>query len=194
MVMTPRRPIERTIAGLWTPISVAACGIEGKRCAETLCFDYRRMHGLPIKVVRIFDVYGPRMQMDDGRLVSTFIAKALTGQAIELVGDGRKTGSFCYVDDLVDGLLRMMATPPDVTGPINLGQESVTSLRHLAKCIIALAKSRSDIVCRSTADAPISRCPDIAQARAVLGWRPTISLDEGLRRACAFFEASLQPS
>lgn len=162
------------------PISVAACGIEGKRCAETLCFDYRCMHDLPIKVVRIFDVYGPRMQVADGRLISTFIAKALAGRPIELVGDGHQTGSFCYVDDLVDGLLRMMATPPDVTGPINLGQVSVTSMRHLAKRIIAQAGSRSEIVCRSTGDAPISRCPDIAQARSVLGWRPTTSLGDPL--------------
>ena len=164
------------------PIGPRSCYDEGKRCAETLCFDYLRQHRLRIKVVRIFNTYGPRMHPNDGRVVSNFIVQALKGEPITLYGDGSQTRSFCYVDDLIEGFLRMMATPDDVTGPINLGNPGEFTIRELAEKIIAITGSRSELVHRPLPENdPMQRQPDIARARAMLGWEPTVALEQGLR-------------
>ena len=175
------------------PIGPRACYDEGKRCAETLFFTHRLQHGLPIKVVRIFNTYGPHMQPDDGRVVSSFIVKALTGQPIELFGDGLQTRSFCFVDDLVEGLVRMMRTPETVTGPINLGNPREVSMIALAELIRDLTGSRSAFVHRPLpVDDPRQRCPDISQAMQVLDWRPRTELREGLVKTIAHFERVLE--
>jgi UDP-glucuronate decarboxylase len=174
------------------PIGPRSCYDEGKRCAETLFFDYGRQHRLPVKVVRIFNTYGPRMHPDDGRVVSNFIVQALQGRDITVYGDGSQTRAFCYVDDLIDGVVRMMSTPPDVTGPINIGNPVEFSILDLARQIVELTGSRSKIAHMPLPkDDPHQRQPDIARARAVLGWEPTTPLRQGLSRTIEYFERLL---
>ncbi len=170
-----------------------ACYDEGKRCAETLFFDYYRQHRVAIKVARIFNTYGPRMHPNDGRVVSNFIVQALRGQDITLYGNGAQTRAFCYVDDLIGGLLRLMATPPDVIGPINIGNPQEITVRELAERIIALTGSRSRLVHRPLPqDDPMQRCPDISRAEAVLDWRPLVGLEHGLGQTIRYFETLLR--
>ena len=174
------------------PLGPRACYDEGKRCAETLFFDYHRQHKVPIKVARIFNTYGPRMHPNDGRVVSNFIIQALNNQDITLYGDGSQTRAFCYVEDLVDGLVRLMATDRDFTGPINIGNPHEIPVRELAERIVRLTNSRSKIVRRPLPqDDPMQRCPDITLAKRVLGWEPRVPLDEGLRRTIAYFDTLL---
>ena len=174
------------------PIGPRSCYDEGKRCAETLCFDYHRQHNLRIKVVRIFNTYGPRMHPNDGRVVSNFIVQALKGEPITLYGDGSQTRSFCYVDDLIEGFLRMMASPDDVTGPINLGNPGEFTIRQLAEKVLAITGSRSRIEVRPLPENdPMQRRPDITRAKALLDWQPTVALDEGLVKTIAYFDALL---
>ena len=169
-----------------------ACYDEGKRCAETLFFDYHRQHRTRIKVARIFNTYGPRMHPNDGRVVSNFIVQALRGEDITLYGEGSQTRAFCYVDDLIEGFIRLMESPDEVTGPINLGNPHEIPVRELATRIIALTGSASRLVHRPLpADDPTQRCPDITRAREVLGWQPQITLEDGLRRTIAYFETLL---
>jgi len=178
--------------GRVNPIGVRSCYDEGKRCAETLFFDYRRQHRLSIKVARIFNTYGPRMHVNDGRVVSNFIVQALQNEPITLYGDGSQTRSFCYVDDLVDGLERLMATPDEVTGPINLGNASEITVRQLADRVIALTGSRSVFEHRRLPeDDPRQRQPDLSRAKSTLDWAPSTSLDEGLKKTIAYFDALL---
>jgi UDP-glucuronate decarboxylase len=170
------------------PIGIRSCYDEGKRCAETLFFDYRRQHRLPIKVARIFNTYGPRMLPNDGRVVSNFIVQALAGQDITIYGDGEQTRSFCYVDDLVDGLIRLMESDGEVTGPINLGNPGEFSIKQLAEKVVTLVGSGSKLIYKPLPqDDPTQRQPDIAQAKAVLGWEPKVTLDEGLPKAVEYF-------
>ncbi len=174
------------------PLGPRACYDEGKRCAETLFFDYHRQHRTRIKVARIFNTYGPRMHPNDGRVVSNFIVQALTGQDITLYGDGNQTRSFCFVDDLIEGLLRMMATAAEVTGPVNIGNPHEVSMRALAEQVIAMTGSRSRIVHQPRPpDDPLQRCPDISRARAMLGWEPLVPLAQGLERTIAYFDRLL---
>src|SRR5262249_51163369 len=174
------------------PIGPRACYDEGKRCAETLFFDYHRQHNLRIKVARIFNTYGPRMHPNDGRVVSNFIVQALQNQPITVYGDGKQTRAFCYVADLIEGLLRLMATPDEVTGPINLGNPVETPVIELAQKIIALIGSRSTIVTRPLpVDDPVQRCPDISRARNLLSWEPRVPLATGLERTIAYFDRLL---
>jgi UDP-glucuronate decarboxylase len=174
------------------PIGPRSCYDEGKRCAETLFFDYRRQHGLGIKVARIFNTYGPRMHPQDGRVVSNFIVQALRGEDITIYGDGTQTRSFCYVDDLIEAMLRLMDTGDAITGPINIGNPAEFTMLDLAHRVIDLTGSPARIVHRPLPeDDPRQRCPDIARARAVLGWEPTVALREGLARTIAYFEALL---
>lgn len=174
------------------PTGFRACYDEGKRCAETLFFDYHRQHRLRIKVMRIFNTYGPGMHPNDGRVVSNFIVQALRGEPITVFGDGSQTRSFCYRDDLIDGCLRLMATGDDVTGPINIGNPGEFTVRELAEKVVELTGSASPIVYQPLpADDPMQRCPDISKARELLGWQPTIALEEGLRRTIAYFDALL---
>lgn len=175
------------------PIGERSCYDEGKRCAETLFFDYRRQYGLEIKVARIFNTYGPRMLADDGRVVSNFVVQALKGEAITLHGDGSQTRSFCYVDDMVDALARLMATPANVVGPMNLGAPVECSMRQLAETIIELVGSRSPIMQTPLPqDDPRRRRPDIGLAERTLGWTPTTGLREGLGKTIAWFDAALR--
>jgi UDP-glucuronate decarboxylase len=172
-----------------------ACYDEGKRCAETLFFDYARQHRVRIRLVRIFNTYGPRLNSCDGRVVSNFIVQALRGEDLTIYGDGSQTRAFCYVDDLIDGFLAMMAAEDDVTGPINLGNPQEIPILVLAESIIALTRSRSRIVRRPLPqDDPTQRCPDITRARQLLGWEPRISLDDGLRRTISYFEERMMES
>ena len=176
------------------PIGPRACYDEGKRCAETLFFDYHRQNGVDIRVVRIFNTYGPRMHPDDGRVVSNFIMAALTGRDITVYGDGSQTRSFCYVDDMADGLMRMMAAE-DFTGPVNLGNPAEMTVRELAEAVIDLTGSRSAIVYKPLpADDPRRRRPDISLARERLGWTPRVSLKEGLKQTIAYFESVVRAS
>ncbi|WP_419807314.1 UDP-glucuronic acid decarboxylase family protein [Sphingomonas sp.] len=181
--------------GYWgnvNPIGIRSCYDEGKRCAETLFFDYHRQHRVDIKVVRIFNTYGPHMHPEDGRVVSNFIVQALTGQPITLYGDGTQTRSFCYVDDLVDGLMRMMGSASQTTGPVNLGNPDEFTMRELADMVRELVGSAVPIVHRPLpADDPRQRKPDIATARETLGWTPKVKLREGLGRTIAYFDALL---
>jgi UDP-glucuronate decarboxylase len=171
------------------PIGIRSCYDEGKRCAETLFFDYWRQHRMPIKVARIFNTYGPRMLPDDGRVVSNFIVQALQGNDITIYGDGSQTRSFCYVDDLVDGLIRLMESDEEITGPVNLGNPGEFSIKELAEKVVSLVANGSKIVYEPLPkDDPTRRQPDISQAREVLGWEPNISLDEGLPKTVKFFE------
>ena len=172
------------------PIGPRACYDEGKRCAETLFFDYYRQHSLPIRVARIFNTYGPRMHPRDGRVVSNFIVQALRGEPITIQGDGGQTRAFCYVDDLVDGLIRLMAAPDEVTGPVNLGNPGEFTILELAEKVLSLTGSKSKLeFLPLPPDDPMRRCPDISLADRVLDWRPTIPLDEGLARTVAYFKA-----
>jgi UDP-glucuronate decarboxylase len=172
-----------------------ACYDEGKRCAETLFFDYHRQHKVQIKVARIFNTYGPRMHPNDGRVVSNFIVQSLRGEDITLYGDGMQTRAFCYVDDLIDGLMRLMATGPETTGPINIGNPHEIPVRELAERVIRLTGSSSKIVHRPLPqDDPMQRCPDITLARTVLGWAPKVALDDGLTKAAAYFRQMLAES
>jgi UDP-glucuronate decarboxylase len=176
------------------PIGTRSCYDEGKRCAETLFFDYHRQHKLRIKVARIFNTYGPRMHPNDGRVVSNFIVQALRGEPITVFGEGTQTRSFCYVDDLVEGLMRLMDTPDDISGPMNIGNPGEFSILELATKVIELTGSRSKIVHRELpADDPIQRCPDIAFARQALGgWAPKVQLETGLRQTIAYFDEMLR--
>ena len=174
------------------PIGPRSCYDEGKRCAETLFFDYHRQHNLPIKVARIFNTYGPRMHPDDGRVVSNFIVQALKGESLTIYGDGSQTRSFCYVDDLVAGLIRLMRTEDDCTGPVNLGNPDEFQIKELAERVLALVGSRSKIIYKELPqDDPQQRRPDITLAKAQLNWQPSIALDEGLRRTVEYFRALL---
>jgi len=175
------------------PIGLRSCYDEGKRCAETLFFDYHRQNKVRIKVARIFNTYGPRMHPNDGRVVSNFIVQALRNQPITLYGEGSQTRSFCYVDDLVEAFIRLMNTDDSVTGPINLGNPGEFTIRALAEQVIALTGSHSKIVFHPLpSDDPKQRQPDIAQARAVLGWAPTIALEQGLTKTIAYFDGLLK--
>jgi len=171
------------------PIGPRSCYDEGKRCAETLFFDYHRQHKLRIKVVRIFNTYGPRMHPNDGRVVSNFIVQALLGKDITIFGDGAQTRSFCFVDDLIDALLKMMDTPDSVTGPINLGNPAETSIGEVARLIIELTNSKSKLVhLPLPQDDPVRRRPVIDRARQTLGWAPRVPLREGLQQTIAYFD------
>jgi len=171
------------------PIGIRSCYDEGKRCAETLFFDYWRQHQLRIKVMRIFNTYGPRMHPNDGRVVSNFIVQALRGDDITIYGEGGQTRSFCYVDDLIDGMIRLMDTQDDVTGPINIGNPNEFTIRQLAERVIALTGSNSKLVFKPLpSDDPRQRKPDIGLAQRTLGWQPTIELDEGLRHTIGYFD------
>jgi UDP-glucuronate decarboxylase len=171
------------------PVGPRSCYDEGKRCAETLFFDYWRQHRLRIKVARIFNTYGPRMHPNDGRVVSNFVVQALRGESITVYGDGSQTRSFCYVDDLADALLRLMDTHDGIIGPLNLGNPEEFAILELAEMVIDLTGSSSDIVMKSLpSDDPKQRCPDIRQAENVLGWRPTVQLRDGLTRTIQYFE------
>ncbi|HVO87827.1 MAG TPA: UDP-glucuronic acid decarboxylase family protein [Casimicrobiaceae bacterium] len=177
------------------PIGPRSCYDEGKRCAETLFFDYRRQHKLEIKVARIFNTFGPRMHPNDGRVVSNFVVQALRNEPITLYGDGQQTRSFCYVSDLVDGLVRLMDTPDDVTGPINLGNPAEYTIEQLARRTLELTGSASRIEYQPLpVDDPRQRQPDIALARSTLGWAPSTSLDDGLRATITYFEMLLTTS
>jgi UDP-glucuronate decarboxylase len=176
------------------PLGPRACYDEGKRCAETLFFDYWRQHKLRIKVARIFNTYGPRMHPDDGRVVSNFIVHALKGQDIVIHGDGMQTRAFCYVDDLIDGWLALMDhTPDDFTGPVNLGNPVEMPILHLAEKILKLVNGKSKLVFQPVrVDDPMQRCPDIALARQMMKWEPKVGLDEGLAKTIAYFEGLLK--
>ena len=174
------------------PIGPRACYDEGKRAAETLFFDYRRQHDLDIKVARLFNTYGPRMHPNDGRVVSNFVVSALHGRPITVYGDGSQTRSFCYVDDLIEALVRLMGTDHEVTGPINVGNPGEFTMMELAQLVIELTGSDSEIVHEPLpVDDPARRCPDITRAKATLGWEPTIDLREGLARTVEYFRASV---
>jgi UDP-glucuronate decarboxylase len=178
--------------GRVNPIGPRGCYDEGKRCAETLFFDYHRQHKLEIKVARIFNTYGPRMLPDDGRVVSNFIVQALRGQDVTIYGDGTQTRSFCYIDDLVAGLLKLMDSPAELTGPVNLGNPVEFTMRDLAEMTLKLTGSRSKLVFRPLPqDDPRQRQPDIALARTSLAWAPTVPLEEGLKRTIAYFRSVL---
>ncbi|HXC12744.1 MAG TPA: UDP-glucuronic acid decarboxylase family protein [Stellaceae bacterium] len=185
-------PQPESYRGNVNPIGPRACYDEGKRCAETLFFDYYRQHNLKIRVARIFNTYGPRMHPNDGRVVSNFIVQALRNEPITLYGDGSQTRAFCYVDDLINGFVALMAAPDDITGPVNLGNPVETSVAKLAELIVTLTGSRSEIVLRPLpVDDPVQRCPDISQAQAVLGWQPRTGLADGLARTIAYFDQLL---
>ncbi|GAB6843154.1 SDR family oxidoreductase [Methylorubrum rhodinum] len=178
--------------GRVNPIGFRSCYDEGKRCAETLFFDYHRQHKVPIKVVRIFNTYGPRMHPNDGRVVSNLIVQALKGEDITLYGDGQQTRSFCYVDDLIEAMMRMMGTGPEVTGPINIGNPGEFTIRELAEAVLDLTGSKSKLVHRPLPpDDPRQRRPDITKAQSVLGWEPTIPLRDGLTKTIGYFDAYL---
>lgn len=178
--------------GKVNPIGIRSCYDEGKRCAETLFSDYHRQHGVQIKIARIFNTYGPRMHPNDGRVVSNFIVQALRGDDITIYGEGQQTRSFCYVDDLVEGFLRLMASDGSITGPINLGNPGEFTIRQLAERVLDLVGSSSSLVFKPLPqDDPQQRQPDISQAKAVLGWEPTIMLDEGLSKTITYFDALL---
>ncbi len=186
-------PQPESYRGSVNPLGPRACYDEGKRCAETLFFDYRRQHGVRIKVARIFNTFGPRMQADDGRVVSNFIVQALQRQPITLYGAGTQTRAFCFVDDLVEGLIRLMATPDEVTGPVNLGSPDEITIRALAERIVELCCGEMTLRTQQLPqDDPARRCPDIALAGRLLGWAPSVPLDEGLRRTIAYFERNLR--
>jgi len=175
------------------PIGPRSCYDEGKRCAETLFFDYHRQHRLRIKVLRIFNTYGPRMHPNDGRVVSNFIVQALKGEDITIYGDGQQTRSFCYVDDLIEGMIRLMDSPDDVTGPINVGNPGEFTMIQLAETVLRLTGSKSKLVrLPLPADDPRQRRPDITRARSLLGWEPKVQLEDGLRETIAYFRKLLQ--
>jgi UDP-glucuronate decarboxylase len=185
-------PQKESYAGSVNPIGPRACYDEGKRIAEALFFDYHRQHDVDIKVVRIFNTYGPRMNQNDGRVVSNFIVQALKGEDITLHGNGSQTRSFCYVDDLIRGFLLAMDSPPEFTGPVNLGNPEEFTILELAEMVIEMTGSRSKIIRTALpVDDPKRRCPDISLAKKALGWEPTVKLKEGLQKTIAFFEQEL---
>ncbi len=174
------------------PIGIRSCYDEGKRCAETLFFDYHRQHSVRIKVARIFNTYGPRMHPNDGRVVSNFIVQALRGQDITLYGDGSQTRSFCYVDDMVEGVLRLMATNDTVTGPINLGNPGEFTMKELAQMVVELTGTNSKLIHMPLpADDPRQRQPDISKAKSILNWQPTVDLEAGLTKTISYFDKLL---
>ncbi len=184
--------------GYWgnvNPIGIRSCYDEGKRCAETLFFDYHRQHQLDIKVARIFNTYGPRMHPNDGRVVSNFIVQALKGESITIYGDGRQTRSFCYVDDLIEGFVRLMNSEPGFTGPVNLGNPGEFTIRQLAEIVIELTGSKSTLIEKPLpSDDPMQRRPDISLAQSTLGWTPQIALRQGLEKTIAYFDCLLRES
>jgi len=185
-------PQDESYWGHVNPIGIRSCYDEGKRCAETLFFDYRRQHDMPIKVARIFNTYGPGMRPDDGRVVSNFIVSALTGKPVTIYGDGTQTRSFCYVDDLVDGLVRLMNTPHEVTGPINLGNPHEFSMSELATKVIALVGNDIGVEYHPLpSDDPTQRQPTITKAKSILGWSPRVELNEGLAATVEYFRHQL---
>jgi len=174
------------------PVGPRSCYDEGKRCAETLFFDYWRQHELPIKVARIFNTYGPRMQPNDGRVVSSFIVQALKGDPITVFGDGGQSRSFCYVDDLVEGITRLMLTGDSCTGPVNLGNSSEFTILELAEKVIKFTNSRSKLIFKPLPqDDPRQRQPDLSRAKALLEWQPKVALDDGLKETIAYFKRTL---
>lgn len=185
-------PQPESYRGYVNPIGIRACYDEGKRMAETLFFDYHRQHAVDIKVVRIFNTYGPRMRMDDGRVVSNFIIQALKGDDITIYGDGNQTRSFCYVDDLVDGMVRMMNSEEGFTGPVNLGNPNEITMKKLAELIVQMTNSKSGIIHMPLPqDDPIQRKPDIALAKDELDWSPVVSLEDGLEKTIKYFRGLL---
>ena len=183
-------PQQESYWGRVNPIGIRSCYDEGKRCAETLFFDYWRQHRLEIKVMRIFNTYGPRMHPNDGRVVSNFIVQALRGEDITIYGDGSQTRSFCYVDDLIEGMIRLMESPAEVTGPINIGNPGEFTILALAETVIRLVGSKSKIIRMPLPqDDPKQRQPDITQAREILDWQPTIDLESGLKRTIDYFRS-----
>ncbi len=185
-------PQSESYWGNVNPTGIRSCYDEGKRCAETLFFDYYRQHSLPIKVARIFNTYGPNMLPNDGRVVSSFIAAALRGEPLTVFGDGSQTRSFCYVDDMVEGLIRLMNSPREVTGPVNLGNPGEFTMLELAKKVLTLVGSDCPIEHGPLpSDDPVRRKPDIGRARQLLDWQPTVPLDEGLERTVAYFRRAL---
>lgn len=185
-------PQEESYWGNVNPTGIRSCYDEGKRCAETLFFDYHRQHAVPVKVARIFNTYGPNMLPNDGRVVSSFIVQALRGEPLTVFGDGSQTRSFCYVDDLVDGLIRLMNSPPEVTGPVNLGNPVEFTMLELATKVLALLGSGGPVEHRPLpSDDPVRRQPDIGRAQDLLGWGPTVQLDEGLKRTVEYFRHAL---
>ena len=185
-------PQEEGYWGHVNPIGPRSCYDEGKRCAETLFFDYHRQHNLRVKVARIFNTYGPRMRPNDGRVVSNFIVQALENKPITVYGDGSQTRSFCYVDELIEAMIRLMNTTDEITGPINMGNPKEFSIRELAETVIGLTGSRSKIVSRPLpSDDPVQRQPDIGMAREVLGWEPVVPLEDGLVRTIEYFDRML---
>lgn len=184
-----QHPQTESYWGHVNPNGIRACYDEGKRCAETLFFDYHRQHGLQIKIARIFNTYGPRMHPDDGRAVSNFIVQALQGKPITVYGDGSQSRSFCYVDDLIEAFVLLMESPDDFTGPVNLGNPGEFTILELAEKVIALIGSSSDIVFKPLpSDDPQQRCPDISLAQKEMGWKPQVSLEKGLRPTIDFFD------
>jgi UDP-glucuronate decarboxylase len=187
-----QHPQKEEYWGNVNPIGPRSCYDEGKRCAETLFFDYRRQHGLCIKVARIFNTYGPRMRPDDGRVVSNFIVQALKRKPITIYGDGSQTRSFCYVDDMIEGFIRVMATGDDFTGPVNLGNPSEFMMMELAAKVLQLTGSRSEIIHKPLpADDPRQRRPDISVAAEEFGWKPKIHLEQGLKKTIEYFDRTL---
>jgi UDP-glucuronate decarboxylase len=187
-----QHPQQESYWGRVNPIGPRSCYDEGKRCAETLYFDYHRQYNLDIKVVRIFNTYGPRMHPNDGRVVSNFIVQALKGENITMYGTGSQTRSFCYVDDLIDGFVRMMATEKGVTGPINLGNPGEFTMLELAKKVIQLTGSKSQLVFMPLpTDDPKQRQPDITLAKEKLGWKPKVNLEDGLKETISYFKKLL---
>jgi UDP-glucuronate decarboxylase len=185
-------PQPESYKGNVNPIGPRSCYDEGKRCAETLFFDYRRQHALGIKVARIFNTYGPNMHPNDGRVVSNFIVQALKGDDITIYGDGNQTRSFCYVDDLVEGLIRLMASDDSVTGPMNLGNPGEFTIKQLAELVIAKIGTESNLVYKSLPeDDPMQRCPDITLAKQTLDWQPGIALEQGLEKTIAYFKSAI---
>ncbi len=179
--------------GRVNPIGIRSCYDEGKRCAETLFFDYYRQHHLDIKVVRIFNTYGPRMHPSDGRVVSNFIVQAIQGKDITIYGNGRQTRSFCYVDDLIEAMIRMMDTPPDFPGPVNIGNPGEFTMLELAENVLHLTRSKSKLIHESLpSDDPKQRRPDITLAKARLDWAPRVSLEDGLKETIAYFRTVLK--
>lgn len=185
-------PQDESYWGRVNPIGIRSCYDEGKRCAETLFFDYWRQYNLQIKVVRIFNTYGPRMHPNDGRVVSNFIIQALQGKDITIYGDGQQTRSFCYVDDLIGAIICMMDTPEDITGPVNVGNPGEFTMLELAEKVLRLTGSKSKLVFKPLpSDDPKQRQPDIALAKKELGWEPKVGLDEGLRETISYFRHTL---
>jgi UDP-glucuronate decarboxylase len=179
--------------GRVNPVGIRSCYDEGKRCAETLFFDYHRQHALDIKVVRIFNTYGPRMHPNDGRVVSNFIVQALKGGDLTIYGDGQQTRSFCYVDDLIEAMIRMMETAADFPGPVNIGNPGEFTMLALAEKVLKLAGSKSRLIFRPLpADDPKQRQPDITLARERLGWEPRVGLEDGLKETIAYFRNVLE--